>query len=73
MLPMAGFSGVNVTYKILYNDAVAMTGGQPLDGQLTIADLIHQLRGEGVRRIALVSDQPEIFANQFCPLLVYFY
>ena len=56
---------VNITYKILYNDAVAMTGGQPLDGQLTIADLIHQLRGEGVRRIALVSDQPEIFANQF--------
>ena len=48
-------AGVNITYKILYNDAVAMTGGQPVDGSLTIHDLIHQLRGEGVRRIALVS------------------
>lgn len=53
-------AGVNITYKILYNDAVAMTGGQPIDGQLSVSDLIHQLRGEGVRRIALVSDHPEI-------------
>src|SRR5210317_1840059 len=51
-------AGVNITYKILYNDAVAMTGGQPIDGTLVIEDLIHQLRGEGVRRIALVSDEP---------------
>lgn len=50
---------VNITYKILYNEAVAMTGGQPIDGQLAIGDLIQQLRGEGVRRIALVSDQPD--------------
>ncbi len=52
-------AGVNITYKILYNDAVAMTGGQPIDGQLTVAQLIEQLRGEGVERIALVSDAPE--------------
>ena len=52
-------AGVNITYKILYNDAVAMTGGQPIDGQLTVAQLIEQLRGEGVKRIALVSDEPE--------------
>ena len=52
-------SGVNITYKILYNDAVAMTGGQPLDGSLTVAQLIQQLRGEGVKRLALVSDSPE--------------
>jgi indolepyruvate ferredoxin oxidoreductase len=51
-------AGVNITYKILYNDAVAMTGGQPLDGALSIEQLIQQLRGEGVKRIALVSDQP---------------
>lgn len=49
---------VNITYKILYNDAVAMTGGQSIDGSLTIADLISQLRSEGVQRIELVSDEP---------------
>lgn len=58
-------AGVNITYKILYNDAVAMTGGQPVDGSLTVDDLIHQLRGEGVRRIALVSDTPEDWRGQF--------
>ncbi|MEE4108703.1 MAG: indolepyruvate ferredoxin oxidoreductase family protein, partial [Halieaceae bacterium] len=51
-------AGVNITYKILYNDAVAMTGGQPIDGSLAIPDLLRQLGGEGVRRIALVSDEP---------------
>ena len=52
-------AGVNITYKLLYNDAVAMTGGQPVDGQLSVEQIILQLRGEGVERIALVSDQPE--------------
>ena len=54
-------AGVNITYKILYNDAVAMTGGQPFDGSLTVEQIIEQLRAEGVERIALVSDQPEIY------------
>jgi indolepyruvate ferredoxin oxidoreductase len=54
-------SGVNITYKILYNDAVAMTGGQPLDGELSVAQIVAQLRAEGVNRIALVSDEPEIY------------
>ena len=58
-------AGVNITYKILYNEAVAMTGGQPIDGALSVSNLIHQLRGEGVQRIALVSDQPENFNGQF--------
>ncbi|MEH6610420.1 MAG: indolepyruvate ferredoxin oxidoreductase family protein [Halioglobus sp.] len=58
-------SGVNITYKILYNDAVAMTGGQPIDGSLTVEDLIFQLRGEGVKRIALVSDDPSAWRGQF--------
>lgn len=51
-------SKANITYKILYNDAVAMTGGQPVDGQLTVQQITHQLFGEGVRRIAIVSDEP---------------
>lgn len=56
---------VNITYKILYNDAVAMTGGQPIDGSLSVEDLIYQVRGEGVRRIALVSDNPGRWRGQF--------
>ncbi|MFT5936733.1 MAG: indolepyruvate ferredoxin oxidoreductase [Pseudohongiellaceae bacterium] len=51
-------AGVNITYKILYNEAVAMTGGQSVDGNLSIAQLIMQLRGEGIQRIALLSDNP---------------
>ncbi len=58
-------AGVNITYKILYNDAVAMTGGQPIDGSLSVEDLVYQLRGEGVRRIALVSDHPEHWRGRF--------
>jgi len=58
-------AGVNITYKILYNDAVAMTGGQPIDGTLKVEDLIYQLRGEGVRRVALVSDEPGQWRGQF--------
>jgi indolepyruvate ferredoxin oxidoreductase len=58
-------AGVNITYKILYNDAVAMTGGQPIDGTLTVEDLIYQLRGEGVRRIALVSGELERWRGRF--------
>lgn len=49
-------ANVNITYKILYNDAVAMTGGQPVDGPLSVADITHQLRAEGVHRIAIVVD-----------------
>ncbi|MDW6024990.1 indolepyruvate ferredoxin oxidoreductase family protein [Mesorhizobium sp. BAC0120] len=50
---------VNITYKILFNDAVAMTGGQPLEGNLTVDMIARQLRAEGVERIAIVSDDPE--------------
>lgn len=52
-------AGVNVTYKILYNDAVAMTGGQHVDGPLTPARISRQLAAEGVRRIVVVTDEPE--------------
>jgi len=50
---------VNITYKILYNDAVAMTGGQPVDGTLSLHQITHQLYGEGIRRIVIVSDDPK--------------
>jgi len=59
-------AGVNITYKILYNDAVAMTGGQPFDGSLSVAQIVEQLRAEGVKRIALVSDEPEIYRDDAC-------
>ncbi len=52
-------SGVNVTYKVLYNDAVAMTGGQAIDGNLTPEQITHQLKAEGVSPIYLVTDEPE--------------
>ena len=54
-------AGANITYKILYNDAVAMTGGQPVDGPVSVQAIAHVCRAEGVARIALVSDQPEKF------------
>ncbi|MFG6568917.1 indolepyruvate ferredoxin oxidoreductase family protein [Sulfitobacter sp. 1A13679] len=50
----------NITYKILYNDAVAMTGGQPVDGPVSVAAIAQACRAEGVERIALVSDRPEL-------------
>src|SRR5262245_6792999 len=54
-------AGANITYKILYNDAVAMTGGQPVDGPLSVHAIAHGVRAEGVVRIALVSDDPNKF------------
>lgn len=49
---------VNITYKILYNDAVAMTGGQHVDGELTVPMIAHQVAAEGVKAIYIVSDEP---------------
>jgi len=47
---------VNMTYKILYNDAVAMTGGQPVDGITSVPMIAQQMAAEGVQRIALVTE-----------------
>tara|TARA_R110000782_G_scaffold78276_9_gene155692 strand:- start:126692 stop:130189 length:3498 start_codon:yes stop_codon:yes gene_type:complete len=49
---------VNITYKILYNDAVAMTGGQPVDGPISVSDIAYQVRAEGVGHIVILSDDP---------------
>jgi len=56
-------AGVNITYKILYNDAVAMTGGQLVDGNLSVPQITQQLHSEGVRRIAVLSDQPDKYSQ----------
>jgi indolepyruvate ferredoxin oxidoreductase len=52
-------AGVNMTYKILYNDAVAMTGGQHVDGPLDPAMISRQIAAEGVSPIVVVTDEPE--------------
>jgi indolepyruvate ferredoxin oxidoreductase len=54
-------AGANITFKILYNDAVAMTGGQHVDGPLDVPRVTRQLAAEGVERICLVTDQPELY------------
>jgi indolepyruvate ferredoxin oxidoreductase len=59
---------VNLTYKILYNDAVAMTGGQPVDGPISPALIAQQVAAEGVKKIVVVSDEPEKYpAGYFAP------
>jgi indolepyruvate ferredoxin oxidoreductase len=49
---------VPITYKILFNDAVAMTGGQTVDGQLTVPQITQQMAAEGVQKIVIVTDEP---------------
>ena len=56
-------SKANITYKILYNDAVAMTGGQPVDGVLTVPQITHQLAAEGAKKIVIVTDEPEKYSG----------
>ncbi len=51
-------SGVNVTYKVLYNDAVAMTGGQSVDGPLSPAMIAQQMLAEGANRVTVVAEDP---------------
>jgi len=56
-------AGVNITYKILYNDAVAMTGGQPVDGTLSVAAMTRELEAEGAKTIVVVSDDPDKYSS----------
>lgn len=56
-------AGVNITYKILYNDAVAMTGGQPHDGVLSVPLISQQLRAEGIDKIVVVTEEPNKYSN----------
>ena len=55
-------SGVNITYKILYNDAVAMTGGQQIGERpegLSVVQIAQSMRAEGAAKIVVVTDEPE--------------
>ncbi|MFI6987878.1 indolepyruvate ferredoxin oxidoreductase family protein [Nonomuraea wenchangensis] len=54
-------AGVTMTYKLLYNDAVAMTGGQRAEGRLDVPALTHELAIEGVRRIVVTTPEPETY------------
>jgi len=60
----------NITYKLLYNDAVAMTGGQPVELQMTPIDMVQQLLSEGVKPVRLVSDHPEQYRQAQLPATV---
>lgn len=60
-------AGVTLTYKILYNDAVAMTGGQTAEGGFSVAQIARQLAAEGVRNIHIVAEQPERHRGEAMP------
>ncbi len=61
-------SKANITYKILYNDATAMTGGQHVDGELSPQQITFQLHSEGIRDIYLVSENPDAYpASEIAP------
>ncbi len=62
----------NITYKLLYNDAVAMTGGQPVDGALPLDLLLRQLYAEGVGKIVLVSDDIDKYPRGAFPHQLYY-
>ncbi|MFD8098165.1 indolepyruvate ferredoxin oxidoreductase family protein [Nocardia fluminea] len=52
-------AGVNITYKLLWNEVVAMTGAQDVEGGLTVAQLTHKLTTEGVRKVVICADEPK--------------
>ncbi len=62
-LRFAVASGVNITFKIFFNDAVAMTGGQRLEGGLTVDMIARQVAAENVKRIAVVTDEPNKYPS----------
>ena len=60
-------AGADMSYKILFNDAVAMTGGQPVDGPITVPRLCQQLLGEGVHHVVITTDEPDRYRGVSLP------
>jgi indolepyruvate ferredoxin oxidoreductase len=60
-------AGVNMTFKILFNDAVAMTGGQTLDGGTTVSMILKQVLAEGIEKVVVVTDEPHKYPDGFIP------
>ncbi|MFC3052322.1 indolepyruvate ferredoxin oxidoreductase family protein [Kordiimonas pumila] len=60
-------ASTNITYKILYNDAVAMTGGQPVEGGLTVSQIVQQVQAEGVTSVTVLSENPDRFSKEPLP------
>ncbi|MCD0505589.1 indolepyruvate ferredoxin oxidoreductase family protein [Bordetella petrii] len=52
-----------ITYKILFNDAVAMTGGQPVDGPIDVPMITRQVAAEGIEKIVIVTDEPQKYQS----------
>ncbi|EKE69523.1 indolepyruvate ferredoxin oxidoreductase family protein [Oceanibaculum indicum] len=63
----AAASGVNITYKILFNDAVAMTGGQPADSHFTVDQIARQVLAEGAKAVRIVTDDPDKYPLNVFP------
>ncbi|MBN9262531.1 MAG: indolepyruvate ferredoxin oxidoreductase family protein, partial [Hyphomicrobium sp.] len=60
-------TNTNITYKILYNDAVAMTGGQSLESGTTVGRIAAQVLAEGVKKLVVVTDEPHKYPSGFLP------
>ncbi|PWC15991.1 indolepyruvate ferredoxin oxidoreductase family protein [Brenneria corticis] len=57
-------AGSNITYKILFNSAVAMTGGQAIDGELSAPQIAQQMLAEGAKAVAIVAQNPQRYGNE---------
>jgi indolepyruvate ferredoxin oxidoreductase len=63
----AAAAGIDITYKLLYNDAVAMTGGQPVEGNLSVALITRQVLAEGARQVVIVTDDTRKYGGVELP------
>jgi indolepyruvate ferredoxin oxidoreductase len=62
-------AGVNITYRLLYNDTVAMTGGQEPQGKMSVREIVTELAAEGVKQIVITTPEPDRYAGITLPSL----